>query len=147
MGKANQRRMNVEPARISVATAPGGLKPARNPPKQNPNRPENPTFQPSPEVKFRLLVVYTCGFVSTTGSQNGPTMVLPLLQCSHTGFEKPHERALELVYRAEKRCKSIGARAGGLFQALLGPIWPAKTPKFRFLDLKQALKFRFLDIS
>jgi hypothetical protein len=47
------------------------------------------------------------------------------LQCSHTGFEKPHEIALELVYRVENnRCKSIGARAGGLFQAFLGPIWP-----------------------
>ncbi len=50
------------------------------------------------------------------------------LQCSHTGFEKPHETALELVYRAENRCKSIGARAGGLFQALLGPIWARKGP-------------------
>ena len=51
------------------------------------------------------------------------------LQCSHTGFEKPHETALELVYRAENRCKSIGARAGGLFQAFLGPMWARKGPK------------------
>ncbi len=60
------------------------------------------------------------------------------LQCSHTGFEKPHETALELVYRAENRCKSIGARAGGLFQAFLGPIWAEKAPKLRFLDQKKA---------
>ncbi len=32
-------------------------------------------------------------------------------------------------YRAEHRCKSIGARAGGLFQAFLGPIWARKSPK------------------
>jgi hypothetical protein len=44
-------------------------------------------------------------------------------ECSHTGFEKPHEIALELVYRVENRGKSIGARAGGLFQAFLRPIW------------------------
>ncbi len=47
-----------------------------------------------------------------------------LLQCSHTGFEKPHKIALELVYRVEYRSRSIGARAGGLFQAFLWPIWP-----------------------
>ncbi len=46
------------------------------------------------------------------------------LQCSQTGLEKPHEITLELVYRVENRCKSIGARAGGLLQAFLGPIWP-----------------------
>ncbi len=51
------------------------------------------------------------------------------LQDSHTGFEKPHETALELVYRVENRCKSIGARAGSLFQAFLGPIWARKGPK------------------
>ncbi len=46
------------------------------------------------------------------------------LQCSHTGFDKPHEIALELVCRVENRCKPIGARPGDLFQAFLGPIWP-----------------------
>jgi hypothetical protein len=51
------------------------------------------------------------------------------LQCSHTGFEKPREIALELVYRADNRCKSMGARAGGLFQASLGPTWARKAPK------------------
>ena len=56
-------------------------------------------------------------------------MIILILQCSHTGFEKPHEIALELVCRAKKRCKSSGARAGGLFQAFLGPIWARKNPK------------------
>ncbi len=51
------------------------------------------------------------------------------LQCSRTGFEKPREIALELVYRAVNRCKSMGARAGGLFQAFMGPIWARKSPK------------------
>ena len=38
----------------------------------------------------------------------------PYLQCSHTrGFKQPHGIALELVYRAENRCKSSGAPAEG----------------------------------
>ncbi len=65
------------------------------------------------------------------------------LQCSHTGFEKPREIALELVYRAENRCKSIGARAGGLFQALLGPIWARKGPKTWIFRLKKKPKSPF----
>ncbi len=64
-----------------------------------------------------------------SGSFWGPSQRVNHLQCSHTGFEKPHETALELVYRAENRCKSIGARAGGLFQAFLGPIWARKCTK------------------
>ncbi len=65
------------------------------------------------------------------------------LQCSHTGFEKPHETALKLVYRAENRCKSIGARAGGIFQALLGPIWARKGPQTYIFRSKKKPKSPF----
>jgi hypothetical protein len=62
------------------------------------------------------------------------------LQCIHTGFEKPHETTLKLVYRAENRCKSIGAQAGGLSQAFLGPIWARKGPKTYIFRPKKSLK-------
>ncbi len=56
------------------------------------------------------------------------------------GFEKPREIALELVYRAENRCKSSGARAGGLFQAFLGPIWARKGPNTWIFRPRKSLK-------
>ncbi len=75
---------------------------------------------PDPWGKDHNLATPKCERRATSSQQ---------LQCSHTGFEKPHETALELVFRVGNRCKSIGARAGGLFQAFLGPIWARKSSK------------------
>ena len=45
------------------------------------------------------------------------------------GFNKPHGMALELVYRAENRCKSSGAPAGAFPKPPRGRVGPGSGPK------------------
>ncbi len=61
-----------------------------------------------------------------------PTLSPPTLHNSNAitrGFNKPHGVALEVVYRAENRCKSSWASAGAFPKAPRGRVEPGIGPK------------------
>jgi hypothetical protein len=92
------------------------------PPETLRRLPEPPNFRAKYHVQYALCVgrlyqLYL--FTSMWGTFNAATR----------GFKKPHGMALELVYRAEHRCKSSGAPAGVFPWPPPGPGWAAKRPR------------------